>query len=57
MEVKEVLILKDIVAALDRLPIAQAANRAIVNNCQQLLTEIANRYGGIPEGEKEEEEA
>jgi len=56
MEVKEVLILKDIVAALDRLPIAQAANRAIINNCQQLLTEIANRYGGIPEGEKEEEE-
>ena len=56
MEVKEVLILKDIVAALDRLPVAQAANRAIVNNCQQLLTEIAGKYGGAAEGEEEEEE-
>ena len=56
METKDIFILKDIVAALDRLPIAQAANRAIINNCQQLLTEIAGKYGGAAEGEKEEEE-
>ena len=54
MEVKEVLILKDIVAALDRLPVAQAANRAIINNCQQLLTELAAKYGTPEEEEKEE---